>query len=182
MGVGRGLCSSIRSRKCNNIRYLPFKLYKFKLTNVDWIFNCNTRYITEAYGHKTYNYRYSIRPSIHAADLFLTFMDVTFDWRGKRQFIEFPYARAWQSYLVSFIKHGDPNVHRRRETIEWDLAGKDMNILDLRWEGFQWDVDDQVDPERCAFWQKAEYAPPWNIPPPRNMSVGVVVNSSRIVP
>ena len=37
-----------------------------------------------------------------------------------------------------------------------------MKIVDLRWEGFKWDVDEQVDAERCAFWQNAEYAPKWN--------------------
>ena len=130
----------------------------------EWIFNCNTRYITEAYANKTYNYRYSLRPSIHAADLFLTFMEMRFDWRGVRQSLEFPYARMWQSYLVSFIKHGDPNLERKRGTIEWGVAGNDMSIVDLRWEGFQWEFDDQVDAERCAFWQRAEYAPSWSGP------------------
>jgi hypothetical protein len=90
-------------------------------------------------------------------------MDVSFDWQGERKTVEFPYAKAWQSYLISFIKHGDPNVSRRRGTIPWDVAGDNMRIVDLRWEGFRWDVDDQIDPERCAFWQRAEYAKPWNV-------------------
>lgn len=76
--------------------------------------------------------------------------------------MRFPYAQAWQSYLISFIKYGDPNVDRRLETIHWDVTGDDMRIIDLRWDGFISDVDDQVDEERCRFWQRAEYAPPWN--------------------
>ena len=90
-------------------------------------------------------------------------MDLKFDWRGKRQLMRLPYAQAWQSYLISFIKYGDPNVLRRPETIEWGVTGEEMRIVDLRWEGFQWSVDDQVDEERCEFWQRGEYAPPWNI-------------------
>jgi len=129
----------------------------------EWIFNCNTRYISQAYDNNTYNYRYSIRPSIHAADVFLTFMDLKFDWRGKRQMMRLPYAQAWQSYLIGFIKYGDPNVLRRAETIEWGVTGEEMRIVDLRWEGFQWSVDDQVDAERCGFWQRGEYAPLWNV-------------------
>jgi carboxylesterase type B len=129
---------------------------------IDWIFNCNTRYLTNAYDNNTYNYRFSLRPGIHAADLFLTFLDVKIDWQGKRRVVNVPYARAWQSYLVSFIKHGNPNVQRREETIRWETAGEDIRIVDLRWEGFKWVEDDQVDAERCAFWQKAEYAPYWN--------------------
>jgi hypothetical protein len=60
------------------------------------------------------------------------------------------------------MKFGDPNVERRDETIEWGLTGREMGIVDMRWEGFQWRMDDQVDAERCAFWQRAEYAPKWN--------------------
>jgi carboxylesterase type B len=136
---------------------------------LEWIFNCNTRYLTNAYGNKTYNYRYSIRPSIHAADLFLTFLDLKFDWRGKRRLMHFPYAEAWQSYLISFIKHGDPNIERRPETIHWGVAGEDIKIVDLRWEGFSWKVDDQVDQGRCGFWQRADYAPIWNSSISRNL-------------
>jgi hypothetical protein len=89
-------------------------------------------------------------------------MDLKFDWKGKRQLIRFPYAQAWQSYLISFIKHGNPNVQRRPETIQWEYAGPHMKMVDLRWEGFQWDTDDQVDASKCGFWQRAEYAPQWN--------------------
>ena len=76
--------------------------------------------------------------------------------------MRFPYAQAWQSYLISFIKYGDPNKERRRETIPWEYTTEEMRIVDLRWDGFVRDVDDQVDADRCGFWQRAEYAPPWN--------------------
>jgi hypothetical protein len=76
--------------------------------------------------------------------------------------VHVPYARAWQSYLISFIKHADPNMQRRPETIEWASSGTEMKIVDLRWEGFKWSYDDQIDEDKCAFWQKAEYAPKWN--------------------
>jgi hypothetical protein len=128
----------------------------------EWIFSCNTRYIANAYGNETYNYRYSIHPSIHAADLFLTFMDLKFNWKGQRYLMRFPYAQAWRSYLISFIKHGDPNVERRQETIPWETTGDRLEMVDLRWDGFIWGEDDQVDEERCGFWQRAKYAPPWN--------------------
>jgi hypothetical protein len=89
-------------------------------------------------------------------------MDLKFDWRGRRRLIRFPYAQAWQSYLISFIKHGDPNVERTGKTIPWGYTGEEMRIVDMRWNGFILDVDDQVDGERCGFWQRAEYAPQWN--------------------
>ena len=86
-------------------------------------------------------------------------MDLKFDWKGQRQLMRFPYAQAWHSYLVSFIKHGDPNVQRGLETVPWEHSGDEMRILDLKWDGLTWDIDDQVDAERCSFWQRAEYAP-----------------------
>ena len=53
-------------------------------------------------------------------------------------------------------------MQRRPETIEWASSGMEMKIVDLRWEGFKWTNDDQVDEGKCAFWQRAEYAPTWN--------------------
>ena len=93
----------------------------------------------------------------------MTFLDLKFDWHGQRHLMQFPYAEAWRSYLISFIKHGDPNVERRLEAIPWECASENMAIVDLRWDGFTWDIDDQMDEERCAFWQRAEYAPPRSV-------------------
>ena len=73
-----------------------------------------------------------------------------------------PYAQIWQSYLLSFIKYGDPNVASIRGATQWKKTGDEMGIIDMRWDGIVWDNDDQVDPERCTFWQRAEYAPLWN--------------------
>lgn len=53
-------------------------------------------------------------------------------------------------------------MQRRPETIEWPSSGIEMKIVDLRWEGFKWKNDDQIDEGKCAFWQRAEYAPTWN--------------------
>jgi len=74
-----------------------------------------------------------------------------------------PYAQIWQSYLISFVKYGDPNIASFRGAREWNKTGDKMGIIDLRWDGIRWDEDDQVDAEKCSFWQRAEYAPPWNL-------------------
>jgi len=77
-----------------------------------------------------------------------------------------PYAQAWQRYLISFIKHGDPNVMRLADvSVPWEMAGENMNVVNLQLAGFRNDVDSQVDREKCAFWQRAEYAPGWNTSP-----------------
>lgn len=74
-----------------------------------------------------------------------------------------PYAQIWQSYLISFIKYGDPNIASVPGAMQWKKTGDKMEIIDLRWDGIIWDEDDQMNSERCAFWQRAEYAPPWNV-------------------
>ena len=53
-------------------------------------------------------------------------------------------------------------MERRQETIPWETTGDRLKMVDLRWDGFEWGEDDQVDEERCGFWQRASYAPPWN--------------------
>jgi hypothetical protein len=129
---------------------------------IDWIFNCNIRYLTQAYENKTYNYVYGLGFSMHSADTFLTFCDVSFNVYGTRKKINIPVAIAWQLYLISFIKHGDPNVLRLQDmSAQWELAGREMNVVNLQWNGYRRDVDEQVDAEKCLFWQRAEYAPTW---------------------
>ena len=136
----------------------------FSQLTKEWIFNCNVRYITQAYGNDTYNYVYSLIPSIHSSDVIFTFTDFVFDHDGQRHNFNINYLKAWQSYLISFIKHGDPNIERDLEsTIPWGLAGEQMWAINMRMRGFEWIIDEQVDEERCAFWQRAEYAPPWDV-------------------
>lgn len=38
-----------------------------------------------------------------------------------------------------------------------------MKAINLRMKGMEWTVDDQINEKRCAFWQRAEYAPPWDV-------------------
>jgi len=139
-------------------------IHQVSRLTVEWIFNCNVRYITQAFGNETYNYVYGIPPSIHSVDVIFEFLDLKFDYGGNRLNWNFPYVRAWQSYLISFIKHGDPNVERDIETtIPWRRAGENMEVVNMQLKGFERDVDEQMDAKRCAFWQRAEYAPTWDV-------------------
>lgn len=68
------------------------------------------------------------------------------------------YAQGLQSYLVSFVKHGDPNVERRLGTVEWPLFGNKDTIVDVTPSGFSvLQTDDEISEERCKFWQSAPY-------------------------
>ena len=67
------------------------------------------------------------------------------------------YAKGLQSYFVSFVKHGNPNVERGPGTIEWDRFGEGKSIVDTTVGGFRKVVDNELSDERCGFWQSAPY-------------------------
>jgi carboxylesterase type B len=158
-----GLSLGLFANQFERIDDLISGTYMSSRLNKEWIFNCNVRYITQAYGNDTYNYIYSLVPSIHSSDVIFTFTDLVFDHGGQRHNFNLNYVKAWQSYLISFIKHGDPNIERdKQSTIPWGLAGNEMRAINMKMRGIEWVEDEQMDEERCAFWQRAEYAAPWN--------------------
>src|SRR5271154_3445614 len=108
---------------------------------VDGIVNFNCLYLARAFGNDTYNYRFSIPPGIHGMDLIFTFYPMTITLPTNLFVLSIPllYARALQSYFISFVKHGDPNVERRRGTIQWHLFGEEKRIVDTILLGF-WGV------------------------------------------
>ena len=116
-------------------------------------------YLARAFNSQSYNYRFSIPPGIHALDLSYTFYPLTITLGGLDIGIDVPllYAKALQSYFVSFVKHGDPNVERGPGTIAWDRFGAEKSIVDVTLLGFSKVVDDELPEDRCAFWQSAPY-------------------------
>jgi hypothetical protein len=67
------------------------------------------------------------------------------------------HPKGLQSYFVSFVKHGDPNVERGPGTIAWDRFGEVKSIVDITHNGFRKVVDEELPDERCGFWQNAPY-------------------------
>lgn len=83
----------------------------------DSSFQCNVRYLTDAYAGKTYNLQYAVTPGFHATDLLPTFYDLNLDVSLLGNSIDLPlvagfgaFAQAYQSYLVSHARSGDPNT------------------------------------------------------------------------
>jgi hypothetical protein len=96
---------------------------------------------------------------MHALDLIYTFYPLTVTLRKVDISVDVPllYAKALQSYFISFVKHGDPNVERQAGTIEWGLFGNGKSIVDLTLPGFSATSDGQHPEDRCGFWQTAPY-------------------------
>ncbi|KAL2036773.1 hypothetical protein N7G274_010497 [Stereocaulon virgatum] len=80
----------------------------------------NVRYLSDAYAGQNYNPQYSITPGFHATDLLPTFYDLNVDLTLFGHDESHPlisgfgsFAQAYQSYLVSHARSGDPNTYAK---------------------------------------------------------------------
>lgn len=120
---------------------------------------CNCLYLSHAFANQTFNYRFSVPPGIHALDLLYTFHPTTVTVRGEQLTLPVPlsHAQGLQSYFLSFVRHGDPNIERRPGTVEWPLFGDANRVVDVTPLGFSVVGDQEISMERCKFWQSAPY-------------------------
>lgn len=132
-------------------------------------FTCNVRHLTEAYGDsKVWNMQYSVTPGWHATDLVPTFYNAAGSLDSLLENVFFTVvplftgmAWAYQSYLTSYVKTGNPNTERRwfniPSAISWghpnSKAEKITGVLDVGNSGFSI-VEDSQDPmSSCHFWR-----------------------------
>ncbi|KAL8645980.1 MAG: hypothetical protein Q9226_007059 [Calogaya cf. arnoldii] len=161
-----GITSSIASRYGQKNYPTAFERYKAFLG--DSSFYCNVRYLTDAYKGKTWNLKYSVFPGLHATDILPTFYNLNLDLDSFGSLVPFPlvpgfggFSQAFQSYLVSHARTGDPNTMRKRfsvpPTIAWPKpnGGGDRveGVLQAGNFGFGVVSDGQISRETCDFWQ-----------------------------
>lgn len=150
-------------------------------------FQCNSRFLTDAYDGKNYNLQYSVTPGLHGTDLLPTFYNLNLDLDVFGHDVPFPlvpgfgsFAQAYQSYLVSHARSGDPNTYKKTlnipPAITWPKPGSSkadeitsvLNAFDL---GFSVVTDSVTSEARCDFWRQAQaaltsaggYAPPGSV-------------------
>lgn len=140
----------------SNILYPPIyngPLYKDRigrgaLTNSDLCFQCNTVYLNHAFRGRTYAYRFSIPPGLHASDLPYTF------YSGPNSSVQNEtIALILQDYVTSFAKTGAP-----KSTLgpRFGFYGPDSKVMYLGLDK----VAEIIDPaanRRCEWWQHAFY-------------------------
>lgn len=133
----------------------------------EYAFICNTRYLMDAYDDKAWAFEYAIEPGYHATDTAPLFYDYYWNLNlfGKNHTIPLAprfgkFARAYQSYLTSHARVGDPNTFRDDArtpgTCEWpkpDNSGDGLkNVLQAHKLGFRVVDDNSLNKSRCAFW------------------------------
>jgi hypothetical protein len=125
-------------------------------------FTCHNRLVANAYAGKTYSVEYAVGTATHGSDQSATFINPT-----TVSAESIPVRTAFQSYFVSFIRSGDPNKFRNKETIEWPLTtGFDKEMLGnvLRFEqpigpkGSRLEDDPRQSKDRCQFWTDVQKA------------------------
>ena len=132
-------------------------------------FQCNIRYLSDAYNGKNYNLQYSVTPGFHATDLLPTFYDANLDLTALGEKWPFPiipgfgsFAQAYQSYLVSHARSGDPNEYAKLlnlpPAIKWPKAGSSTadvltNVLNAGDLGFSVISDKTTTESVCGFWR-----------------------------
>ena len=115
----------------------------------DSVFNCNANSMlraSQALGKKSYGYRFSVLPSLHASDLPYTFYN-----KGDLSVDPF-IATMMQRYFTNFAKTGNPNTGAVPATTFPEYGtGKilDINTLSLVIN------DPDNSSARCDFWTKA---------------------------
>ncbi|KKY22420.1 putative lipase 2 [Diplodia seriata] len=129
----------------------------------DSSFTCWSRFLTDAYNGKTWNMQYSVTPGWHGTDLLPAFYQIYVSFGGDVAFPLLPgfgsFATAYQSYLTSHARSGDPNTHAATTNIppaiNWPrptTGGEDLsNVLNVGDLGFSLTTDDQLPKSECDF-------------------------------
>lgn len=131
-------------------------------------FYCNVRYLSDAYHGINYNLQYSVTPGFHATDLLPTFYDLNINLTALSILTSTPlipgfgsFAQAYQSYLVSHARSGNPNTYAKRAnvppTINWPKAGSVSangltDVLNAGDLGFSLFTDNKTTEGVCGFW------------------------------
>jgi len=136
-------------------------------------FYCNVRYLTDAYNGKNYNLQYSVTPGFHATDLLPTFYNLNLDLGKLANELNIPlvpgfgpFAQAYQSYLVSHARSGDPNTYKKTfnipPAITWPKpvsGGEEVTgVLNAGNLGFSVISDTETKESVCNFWREVQAA------------------------
>lgn len=129
-------------------------------------FTCHNRLIADAYPRKVWTVHYAVPPAGHGSDQIATFFNPASPQYASLTAAEREGGAAFQSYLISLVRAGDPNKFRSGgQTIEWPkttgIEGatlrNTLQVDNLKGkEGFRL-VDDELQvKERCKFWNDVQ--------------------------
>ena len=135
-------------------------------------FQCNNRYLHDAYAGIDYQLQYSVTPGIHGSDVIPTFYNLNVNLTAIGIATSVPVvpgfgglAQAYQSYLTSHARTGNPNTFKQTfnvpPAINWPKpSGGDelSNVLNVGDLGFSLISDPQTTESKCDFWRRTAAA------------------------
>jgi carboxylesterase type B len=111
----------------------PFKTEKERMSLyvTEGSFTCHNRGVADAYAGRAYVLHYAVPPSRHGGDQGATFFNPLSPQYAGTPKAELEARQGFQSYLASYIRSGNPNTYRNKETtVEWPMAtGHDKAVL-----------------------------------------------------
>ncbi|TKA42681.1 hypothetical protein B0A54_07524 [Friedmanniomyces endolithicus] len=110
------------------------------------IFTCNTFYLDNAYGNKTFSYFFTVPPALHGEDIPYTYFN-----GPSPSVLSPPIAIALQEYITHFAETGSPN---EAGVPYFVMYGQNATVQDLNITGIS-EVRDPTANARWDFWQKA---------------------------
>ncbi|TGO47940.1 hypothetical protein BCON_0257g00020 [Botryotinia convoluta] len=104
------------------------EMLRAAVTSVESCFACNTRYLNDKVGNKSYVYSFNVPPALHADDVAYTFYNGpgSVTWDGKPVFGDA--ALSLQDYILNFVTTGTPNGRR---VPDFALYDSESNVLSI---------------------------------------------------
>ncbi|PKY01112.1 carboxylesterase family protein [Aspergillus campestris IBT 28561] len=133
----------------------PYKdaIQRAALAVGDVVFQCNTNWVSRAYGNRTYAYLFDIAPALHSSDTLYTFYPEQGNSVSEGKIANVSVAFAIQDYITSFVHDGKPHSSIGPVFEEY---GSEGHIMDLKVKDITV-VRDPTQNERCEFWQPAPF-------------------------
>ncbi|KAH9829340.1 putative type-B carboxylesterase lipase family protein [Teratosphaeria destructans] len=116
----------------------------------DVVFACNTFWLDEAFGNKTYGYYFAVPPALHGGDIPYTYYN---GGGTSLMVLSTSVAITLQEYITTFAETGSPNG---AGTPYFQVYGRNATVQDLNITGISQIVDPAAN-SRCDWWQKALY-------------------------
>ena len=112
-------------------------------------FTCNTNYLARASNNSSFNYIFSVPPSLHGDDILYTY------YNGPNHGVKNnTLAVIMQRYFTNFVMTGNPNA---QGLPTFPTYGTNATVLNLNLTKIA-PMADNVANDRCLWWQKGLYA------------------------
>lgn len=122
-----------------------------KLVMAEFSVICNTRYLSNAFGNRTWDYRFQVPPAFHGLDVFYALYNGGGSVDGVK--MDEWLAGDMQRYLTNFAQFGSPNADG---LLKWREHGGNKSMATFGIEGLGAE-EYEANNKRCAYWQTGKY-------------------------